>query len=145
MLMRQLMHEMGVPHLAARSKHMHCLDLIGQFEFGEDYAIVLLNGLRLHVRELDTILDCIRDEFKVAPTYDAVLTYPRLSAHWKSRSVIVRPKAELGTPWGRNIPKLCADLREWVTMYNLTGEWPEKELSRCVTPEAPSKHGGQTP
>ena len=125
MLLRTLMREhLGQPHFAAQSKHMHCLDFVGQFEFGETYNILLLSGVRVEVKQLETLLECMRDEFKEAETYDALLGRPR-QVRGTQIGLVVKPKAVMGTPWGRNVPKLCNNIRGWVTHYNLSGEWPD--------------------
>ena len=100
----------------------HSLDQIGQFEFGERYAIVMLSGVRVDVRQLDIMLGVVKSEFLVADTYDMTL---HLAGN-KTKSLILRPKNELGRPWGRNIAQTCRNIQDWVTIYNLSGEWPEE-------------------
>jgi hypothetical protein len=132
MLLKDLMEELGIRmfpfdpprvrgQLAPRPLP-HSLALVGQFEFGDRYAIALTTGARVEVRQLDTLLDVIKSEFLIAETYDFTLVL----AGKKTTNLFLRPKAVLGKPWDRDVSALCVDLASWVTQYNLSGEWPEQ-------------------
>lgn len=114
----------------------HSLDQIGQFEFGDRYCVVLLSGVRVDVRQLDTLLGVIKSEFLLAETYDLTLHL----AGKKSQTLILRPKAELGRPWGRNIAQTCKNIQDWVTIFNLSGEWP----AELIAMPRPPQRGNQT-
>lgn len=101
---------------------MHSLDRIRAFEFGERFNIVRLDGTSVELRHLDTLLECIRDEFKVADTYDFKL----FLMGRKKPTLVLKPKAVMGVPWNRNIYRACNDIRDWVTEYTLSEEWPEE-------------------
>ena len=144
MLLRELLIQLGInassfdrpppfskgSNPALRVTSPHSLDQIGQFEFGERYCVVLLSGMRVDVRQLDTILGVIKSEFLLAETYDLTLHV----GGGKKKNLILRPKAELGRPWGRNVAKTCKQIEDWVTIYNLPGEWPEEAAKLYVPP-----------
>ena len=128
MLLSSLILQLGVHNFALSRTSSHSLDQIGQFEFGERYCIMLLSQQRIEVRQLDTILSAVIDEYKLAETYDLTLHM----AGKKGKTLILKPKAVLGRPWGRDVPKTCAKIQDWVTHFNLTETWPDEALGLTV-------------
>lgn len=103
---------------------MHSLDRIGAFEFGERLNIVRLDGTRVELRHLDTMLECIQDEFKAADTYDFKL----FLMGRKKQNLVLKPRAVMGLAWNRHIVRACNQIRDWVTEYTLSEEWPQEVL-----------------
>ena len=73
--------------------------------------------MRVEFRDLHTLVDVLGDELLASPTYD-------VQSFLSGKTLVVRPKNEMGRPWGRNVRKIKTTLLEHVAMYNLTGEWP---------------------
>lgn len=128
MLLKTYLHSLGIVGFGTRSESPHSLGVIGQFEIGTHYDVLLLSGSRVEFPDLYTLLECVGDEFKAAPTYDYVLLV-------SGKTLLIRPNNVMGRPWGRNIKKLVEDLTLWVSEYNMVGKWSD-EISRLPKPPA---------
>ena len=103
-----------------RGSEPHSLADIYHFEFGEKYRIRYNDGKAIEVKRLDTMLDCIRSEFRMTECWDLYVTRGN-----HSNFIYAFPRNVMGRAWNRNIPKLCDRIESYVTIYNLTGQWPE--------------------
>ena len=100
----------------------HSLGVISLFSFGQRYEIILKSGAKVDFADLDTLVDCMIDEFKAAPTYDCHLFLR--NTLW-GEVLSVQPIDTLGRPFGRSLKRLEGEVREAITMFNLTEQWPE--------------------
>jgi len=117
MLLKEYLHSLGVVGFGARSEGRNSLSIIGRFEVSSThYDVLLLSGARIEFPDLYALLECVRAEFRAAPTYDYDLCVDR-------KTLILTPKNVMGRPWGRNVNQLVEKLTLWISEYNLTGEW----------------------
>lgn len=103
-----------------RSGEPHSLSGISCFGFGEKYRTLYNDGRAIEFKHLDTILDCIRSEFRLAECWDLVL---RMG--YRRNKIYAYPQNVMGIAWNRDINKMCKKIELYVTHYNLTGQWPE--------------------
>jgi len=103
-----------------RGSEPHSLSDIHNFGFGEKYRIRYNDGHAIEVKRLDTILDCIRSEFRMTECWDMYVTMGKMS-----NIIHAYPRNVMGRAWNRDINKLCKKIESYVTHYNLTGQWPE--------------------
>lgn len=118
MLLVELEKSLGLD-IRKRGSEPHSLGDIHTFEFGEAYRIRYNDGHAIEVKRLDTMLDCIRSEFRMTECWDAHMRVLGM------RGLHVFPRNVLGCAWNRNINKTCRRIESYVTHYNLTGQWPE--------------------
>lgn len=107
-------------NIRRRGSEPHSLSDIHNFGFVENYRIRYNDGRVIEVKRLDTILDCIRSEFRMTECWDMYVTMGK-----SSNTILAYPRNVMGRAWNRNIPKLCDRIESYVTIYNLTGQWPE--------------------
>ncbi len=98
----------------------HSLADIVYFAVGDKYLIHRQFGRVLELKRLDTLLDCIRSEFRAAECWDLAVSKNR-----KGDMLCAYPHNVLGRAWNRDIDGVCRRLEAYVTHYNLTGQWPE--------------------
>ena len=103
-----------------RGTERHSLADIERFEFGDKYIIRRYIGRSVEVKQLDTILSCLRDEFREAECWDFLLRKKPID-----NAFHVFPRKVMGRAWNRDTGKLCRTIESFVTLYNLTGQWPE--------------------
>jgi len=115
----ELEHSLGLD-IRKRGIEPHSLSDIHNFGFGENYRIRYNDGRAIEVKRLDTMLDCIRSEFRMTECWDLHVTMGEYS-----NFIYAFPRNVMGRAWNRNIPKLCDRIEEYVTIYSLTGQWPE--------------------
>lgn len=115
----ELEHSLGLD-IRKRGSEPHSLSDIHDFGFGENYRIRYNDGRVIEVKRLDTMLDYIRSEFRMTECWDLHVTMGK-----SSNIIHAFPRNVMGRAWNRNIPKLCDRIESYVTIYNLTGQWPE--------------------
>lgn len=115
----EMLDTLGSPVSRQMREIPHLLSYAKAFTFGEQYRITFTNSVSIDIRDLNTMLAVIYGEFMAATNYDLRLGY------FKNR-LIVAPKVELGQVWNRNVVRDCGRIQDWVTAYNLSGEWPEE-------------------
>lgn len=121
MLLKDYMRSLGVVGFGANSTEPGSLRVVGRFEFGQLYRIVLLSGATVEFGDFTTMLDTLRDEFRASPTYDMRVGLKGLT---RSKAVLaVEPENVMGRPWGRNVRKTLDNITLWVTEYNLNDGW----------------------
>ena len=119
MMILELMSWAGMPVSRQMRELPHLLSYAKAFTFGEKYKIVFNNSWALDVRTLDTMISVIHDEFMVAKNYDLRMCFFQ-------NNLVLEPKVELGQVWNRNVNRDCGRILDWVTTYNLSGDWPEE-------------------
>ena len=128
MLLKEYLHSMGIVGFGVRAESPNSLNIIGRFEISSrHYDVLLLSGSRIEFPDLYALLECVRAEFRAAPTYDCELFV-------QQGTLIVQPKNVMGRPWGRNINKLVEDLTLWISEYNMTGRW-SPEIHKLPKPK----------
>ena len=133
MTLAELEKSLGIDRIKLGTEP-HSLEDINNFGFGEKYQIQYNNGKVIEVKQLDTLLNCMRDEFLMTECWDFDVRMDRIPGS-PSRSdplgqrgpvaLCIRPRNVLGRAWTRDINGVCRKLEAYVTYYNLTGQWPE--------------------
>lgn len=101
----------------------HALRQVGQFAIGTDaYVVQLLSGNSVTIPDLSDMIEVICGEFRAAPNWDFEVFAGR--GRVNNRSLFVRPREELGRPFGRNLRALRENLMLWTAHLSLTGELP---------------------
>jgi hypothetical protein len=123
-MLAELEQSLGIERIKL-SAEPHSLEDINNFGFGEIYQIRYNNGKAIELKQLDTLLDCIRSEYRQTECWDIALRMAK-----SGKMIHAFPRNVMGRAWNRDIDKVCRKLESAVTHYNLTGQWPENmELS----------------
>lgn len=105
------------------------LQLVRAFVFGEYYLIELHNGKKFDVRDLDTILDIMRDEFELwreqwVPEM-RIQSKSRHTFNGKDRTLEIIPALKGSFLPVPPVQRMVETVRRAVTIYNLTGSWDQ--------------------
>lgn len=111
--------------LAELAKAPIDLQQVRAFVFGEYYLIELHNGKKFDVRDFETILSILRDEFELwreqwVPSMQ-IKPQQRFVAKWHVLEITPVQKGNfLPAP---PVQHMVEQVRQAVTMFNLTGSW----------------------
>ena len=102
------------------------LNQVKAFEFGEYYVIRMKNGKSFDIRDLDVILDILKDEFELwrnqlvpEMEMDNVLS----GKGKKHVSLMVKAVQSNNFVPAPPVSSFIDRLRVYVTMYNISGTW----------------------
>jgi hypothetical protein len=100
------------------------LHQVKAFEFGEQYLIHMKNGKTFDVRDLDVMLEVLRDEFHL--WRNQWVPEMELGSKFKAARTLTVKAVEASTfvP-APPVQKFVDRLRKYITMYNLSGSWDQ--------------------
>jgi len=134
MLLKTYLNGMGIVGFGSRGDTPCSIPGIARFEFGSRYTCVMFSGAMIEFNNLRTLIECIHDEFKAAPTFGYRLSFTKRRG---DESLTLLPVSSMGRPWGRNIKRLIEDLTIWTTEYNMTGAWSDEAKARAAQSSIP--------
>lgn len=107
------------------------LHQVAAFVFGESYMIEMHNGKKFDVRDLETILDVLHDEFELwkeqwTPHLE-IKSKGGLIGKARRLEVVAAQKGGFLPP--PPVGSVVDRIRMAVTMFNLTGNWDQFERS----------------
>lgn len=140
MLLRNYVRSQGVRgNFTLRVAEPHSLNEVGQFALGDVYVVQLMNGNSITVNELGDMIDIICDELRAAPNFDVEVFAG--AGRTNKNTLFIKPKQELGVPFGRNLRTLRQNLMLWMAHYSLAGEFPP-DVPRRMAAAATFKRWG---
>jgi hypothetical protein len=119
----------GRAHVQIDDDRQEPVDLhkVRAFVFGEYYLIAMRNGKSYDVRDLETILAIMHDEFALwrnqwMPSVEIVSGAKLKGQERRLEVKAEQPGSFLPPP---PVPSVVASVRRAVTMFNLTGSWDQ--------------------